>query len=118
MTMNEAGRFQISQRGEAAVIDVTGDLDISNVGQFEAALEHAVESRHQTIVVSLARAAYFDSIGIHSLLRFAERLGTTRRRFVVVAPRNSAPRRVLEITGVASSYAIFDSVDDALQTLA
>jgi anti-anti-sigma factor len=118
MPMNETGRFEISHRGTATVIDVAGDLDISNVGQFEAALEHAVESNHQTIVVSLARAAYFDSIGIHSLLRFAERLGTTRRRFLVVAPRHTAPRRVLEIAGVASSYAVFDSVDDALQTLA
>jgi anti-anti-sigma factor len=116
--MSETGRFEILHRGSATIIEVAGDLDISNAGRFEAALEMALGSNHQTVVVSLAQASYFDSIGLHSLLRFAERLATTRRRFVVVAPRRSTPRRVLEIAGVASSYLLFDSVDDALQSLA
>ncbi len=116
--MSETGRFDIVHRGSATIIEVAGDLDISNAGRFEAALELALGSNHQTVVVSLAQASYFDSIGLHSLLRFAERLATTRRRFVVVAPPRSTPRRVLEIAGVASSYLLFDSVDDALQSLA
>lgn len=116
--MSETGRFDIQHRGRATIIEVAGDLDISNAGRFEAALELALGSNHQTVVVSLAQASYFDSIGLHSLLRFAERLATTRRRFVVVAARGSTPRRVLEIAGVATSYLLFDSVDDALQSLA
>lgn len=116
--MSEPGRFEISRHGGATVIEVTGDLCISNVGQFEAALELALTSEQHTVVVSLASTAYFDSIGIHALLRFAERLATTRRRFSVVAPRHSTPRRVLEIAGVAANYAIFDSIDAALKTLA
>jgi anti-anti-sigma factor len=116
--MSEDGRFEIRHSGSATIIEVTGDLDIGNAGRFEAALELALASNHQTVVVSLAQASYFDSIGLHSLLRFAERLATTRRRFLVVASRNSTPRRVLEIAGVASSYLLFDSVDDALQSLA
>jgi anti-anti-sigma factor len=115
---SEDGRFEIRHSGSATIIEVTGDLDIGNAGRFEAALELALASNHQTVVVSLAQASYFDSIGLHSLLRFAERLATTRRRFLVVASRNSTPRRVLEIAGVASSYLLFDSVDDALQSLA
>jgi anti-sigma B factor antagonist len=114
--MSGIGRFEIRQPGTAAVIDVTGDLDISNAAQFEAALERALASNQQTIIVSLAQASYFDSIGIHSLLRFAERLQTTRRRLLMVAPRGSTPRRVLEIAGVATSHLLFESVDDALES--
>jgi len=116
--MSETGRFDIRNHESATIIEVTGDLDISNAGRFETALELALASNHQTVMVSLAQASYFDSIGLHSLLRFAERLTTTRRRFVVVAPRHSTPRRVLEIAGVASSYLLFDSVDDAARSLA
>src|ERR1700732_711946 len=116
--MNETGRFEIRHRGGATIIEVAGDLDIGNVGKFEAALELALTSDHQTVVVSLAQASYFDSIGLHSLLRFAERLATTRRRFLVVAPRHSTPHRVLEIAGVASSYSFYDSIEEALQSLA
>jgi anti-sigma B factor antagonist len=116
--MSETGRFEIRHCGNATIIEVTGDLDIGSAGRFEAALELALASNHQTVVVSLLQASYFDSIGLHSLLRFAERLTTTRRRFLVVASRNSTPRRVLEIVGVASSYVLFDSIDDALQSLA
>jgi len=114
---NEAGRFEISHQGNATLIAVTGDLDISNVGQFETALEHALSSHQQTVIASLAQASYFDSIGIHSLLRFAERLATTRRRFVIVSPHGSTSRRVLEISGMAASYPVFESIDDALTSL-
>jgi len=109
--------FPIAQRKNAAVIEVAGDLDISNAGQFEAAFEHALVADPQHVVISLVRATYFDSIGVHSLLRFAERLKTTRRRLVIVAPAGTTSRRVLEIAGVAATYPLFDSVERAIESL-
>jgi anti-anti-sigma factor len=109
--------FPIVQRDNAAVIEVTGDLDITNAGQLEAALERALVTDPQQIVVSLARATYFNSIGVHSLLRLAERLKTTRRRLVIVAPAGTTSRRVLEIAGMAAAYPLFDSVEDAIASL-
>ena len=110
--------FPIARRKNAAVIEVAGDLDIASAGQFEAAFERALAGDPQRVVISLTRATYFDSIGVHSLLRFAERLKTTRRQLVIVAPAGTTSRRVLEIAGVAAAYPVFDSVDLALASVA
>jgi anti-anti-sigma factor len=109
--------FPTMQQGNAAVIEVTGDLDIANAGQFEAAFERALTGDPEHVVISLLRATYFDSIGVHSLLRFAERLKTTRRRLMIVAPAGTTSRRVLEIAGVAAACPLFDSVDLAIASL-
>src|SRR5262249_32858089 len=110
-------QFPIVQRKNAAVIEVTGDLDIANAGQFEAAFERALTGDPEHVVISLMRATYFDSIGVHSLFRFAERLKTTRRRLMIVAPAGTTSRRVLEIAGVAAVYPMFESVDLAIASL-
>ena len=110
--------FHIARHNHAAVIEVTGDLDLANAGQFEAALEHALSGDPQHIVISLVGATYFDSIGVHSLLRFAERLKTTRRRLMIVAPAGTTSRRVLEIAGVTAAYPVFDSIELAIASLA
>jgi len=116
--MNDPVRFEIRRRGHAAVIEIIWDLDIDNVSQFEGALERALTSNLQAVVVSLIQTSYFDSIGVHSLLRFAERLMTTRRRLLIVAPHGTTPRRVLEIAGAASNYPVFDSISSAVESLA
>lgn len=110
--------FPIARRKNAAVIEVTGDLDLANAGQFEAAFDHALTGDPQHVVISLVGATYFDSIGVHSLLRFAERLKTTRRRLIIVAPAGTTARRVLEIAGVTAAYPVFDSIELAIASLA
>jgi anti-sigma B factor antagonist len=110
--------FPIARRKNAALIEVTGDLDIANAGQFEAAFERALTGDPQHVVISLVGATYFDSIGVHSLLRFAERLKTTRRRLSIVAPAGTTSRRVLEIAGVATAYPMFESIELAIASLA
>lgn len=114
--MSDGGRFNVVAQGGAVVIEVIGDFDINNVGQFNVALENALSLGHQTIIVSLVRAAYFDSMAIRSLLRSEERLAITRRRLCIVASKNTLPRRILEIAGVPHHGGIFDHVDDAIAT--
>jgi anti-anti-sigma factor len=116
IAMSDGGRFDVMAQGGAVVIEVIGDFDINNVGQFNVALESALAFGRQTIIVSLARAAYFDSIAIRSLLRSEERLAITRRRLCIVASKNTLPRRILEIAGVPHRGGIFDHVEDALAT--
>ena len=70
--------------------EVVGDIDISNVDEFEAALEAGASRDAGVVVVSLARASYFDSRTIHVLYRFADRLETNRQKMVVVAPTDGS----------------------------
>jgi len=114
--MPDEGRFDVMAHEGAVVIEVIGDFDINNLGQFNVALESALALGRQTIIVSLAQAAYFDSMAIRALLRSEERLAITRRRLCIVASKNTLPRRILEIAGVPHQSAIFDRVEDAIAT--
>jgi anti-anti-sigma factor len=100
------------------VVEVMGDLDIHDLCAFEAALEQALRADSQDIVVSLARATYFNSGGIRVLMRLAERLKQENRHLLLVAPRNHTPRRLLDIVYLTSDLLPFESVEDALTAIA
>lgn len=113
-TMTEATRFESRDADGMPIIEVVGDIDISNVDEFEAALEAGATRDVGVVVVSLARASYFDSRTIHVLYRFADRLETNRQKMVVVAPTDGSARRILKITGLTNVVAYFATLDEAL----
>lgn len=100
------------------VVEVIGDLDLRDLRAFEAALEQASHADSQDIVVSLARAAYFNSGGIRALIRLAQRLKQENRHLLLVAPRDHTPRRLLDIVYLTSDLLPFESVEDALAAIA
>jgi anti-anti-sigma factor len=100
------------------VVEVMGDLDLDDLGAFEAALEQAARADSQDIVVSLAQAVYLNSRGIRILLRLAERLKQENRHLLLVAPRGSTPGRLLDIVYLTSDLLPFESVEDALTAIA
>jgi len=108
------GPFALRYSGDIPVVDAAGDLDLTNVGEFEAVLALAAGADRGSVIVSLGRATYFDSQGIHVLLRFAEHLAITRQRLVMVAPHGTLPRRILEIAGLAQAFPVFETLDEAI----
>ena len=112
--MTEATRFESQDHGGIPTVEVVGDVDISNVDEFEIVLEAAAARDTGVVVVSLARASYFDSRTIHVLYRFADRLETNRQKMVIVAPSDGSAQRILKITGLANVVAHFSTLDEAL----
>lgn len=112
--MKDLPQFGIKYFNGVSVIEVRGDLDLTNVGEFEATLNEAADCQGRTVVVSLRHASYFDSKGVHVLLRAAERLAANRVQLRVVAPRAGSPRRILEIAGIPLVVLTFESVEEAL----
>lgn len=112
--MKDLAQFVIQRVKGIPVVEVKGDLDLTNVGEFETTLEEAASPDGQTVVASLTHVSYFDSQGVRVLLRLAERLAANRQRFLLVAPRGGSPRRILEIAGVPRSIPTFESVEEAL----
>jgi anti-anti-sigma factor len=96
------------------VVQVTGDLDLTNVGEFEASLELAARADRGSVIVCLDPTTYFDSQAIHVLLRFAEHLTITRQRLMIVTPRGTLPRRILEIAGLEQAFPMFDDLHQAV----
>lgn len=110
-------QFRLQEWMGVPLVEVQGDLDVSNADQFEAILDGVVLGALRGVVVSLAHATYFDSRGIHALLRFADRLSRNDGQLLVVAPAGTSPRRILDIARVPQLVPMFDSVDEALASL-
>lgn len=112
--MTGAASFKVEIVDGIPVIEVVGEVDMTNSHELEALLDQASRHVSSSIVVSLTGATYLDSKGVRLLLRSAERLRLIRQRLLVVAPSGSVPRRILEIAGI-DSVPIFDTVDAAVK---
>jgi anti-anti-sigma factor len=112
--MAAAGPFQVGEVNGVPVVAVAGDVDLSNAHMLQAALEQAARTDRPTIVVSLGGSAYFDSQGIHMLLRFNRRLETSRGQLVVVVPWHHPLKAVLDALGNSVNLKIVQTVVEAL----
>ena len=98
-----------------AVVEVSGDVDMSNSPRLrEALLEIVREGRGSLVVVSLEHVEYVDSSGIASLV---EGLQEARKRKVTfrLAGLNDGPRHVLELTRLIDVFDVYSSQAEALQ---
>jgi anti-sigma B factor antagonist len=77
------------------VIAVSGDLDISSVGQLRGAVDSVAASRPEELTFDMSDLRFMDSAGIAVLLGAAGRVPTVRLR-----NPNTAVRRVIELTGL------------------
>ena len=112
--MTTEGRFEIEYQRGIPIVQVTGEVDLTNVQQLEAALDRASRADQGTVVVAMGQTSYFDSKGVRALLRAAERLTVTRQHLVVVAPSGAIARRILEIAGATATLPFFETVEEAL----
>lgn len=101
----------------AAVVALVGEHDAYSAGRLEGELAVLLDEG-RGIVVDLRDAEFVDSRTLAALLtarRDAERLGLG---FTLVLPRREYTQvtRLLDLTGLASTFAIHDTLDDALDS--
>src|SRR4051794_39194408 len=82
---------------------VTGEVDLSNVDEFCAALESAVPNSAFGLSLDLSGVTYLDSTGIRVLFRLDRELRERQQRLRIVVPEDAVIRRVLELAGVFGS---------------
>ena len=81
---------------------IAGEIDLANAASVEAAVFDAISNDDTTVVVDLAEVEYLDSSGVRILFALARRLRTLQVDLVVEAPIGSAPRRILELSGLGA----------------
>lgn len=99
----------------AAVVALVGEHDAYSAGRLEGELAVLLDES-RGIVVDLRDTEFVDSTTLAALLgarRDAERLGLG---FTLVLPRREYTQvtRLLDLTGLASTFAIYDTLDEAL----
>ena len=100
----------------AHLIEVSGDLDVSNAGPFADLLFAAVARPDPRIVIDLGRADFIDSTVLNALYEAGRRLRRNGGKLAIVSPRGHL-YRVLEVAGLDGSFPIVASREDALAAL-
>lgn len=89
-----------SQSQEETRVSVEGDLDLTSVPAFRAAVDEAVETREKKrLVVDLRQTSYIDSAGLEQLLAANRKLAAQGDRLTVRVLPGSQPQTVLGVVG-------------------
>jgi anti-anti-sigma factor len=91
------------------LVDVTGELDLTNAHELEERLETLSEPNGARLVLDLNRVVFVDSAALHVLFRIARRLG--KERFVLALEPSAAVARTLAIAGVSEVATIRESAE-------
>jgi anti-anti-sigma factor len=83
-----------TEDGEDLHVTLEGELDISNVERFEAALMELEHPRPPLVVLDLRAVRFIDSTGL-SLLLNADARARRQRRHVTIVSGNGAARRIM-----------------------
>jgi anti-anti-sigma factor len=99
----------------AAIVALVGEHDAYSAGRLESELAVLLEER-RNVVVDLRDTEFIDSATLGALLAAQRDGGKANLGFTLVLPRRSYTQvsHLLELTGLASAFAIYDTLDDAL----
>lgn len=89
---------EISEGPHGPVIALSGEVDMSAVGNVEAAISSIVPSEAELAVVDLRNVTFLDSSGLRVILRIDREQREAGKRLVVVRGGRRVAR-VLELTG-------------------
>jgi anti-anti-sigma factor len=96
--------YTVDRHGEDVCLALAGELDLSVVGQLEAALREAAAVRPRTLTVDVAGVGFIDSYSIGLLVRACNAARADGRGFTVVDSRGMV-RQVLQMMGLADYLA-------------
>lgn len=103
----------MSQTPEEVSVNVTGDLDLTTVGAFQANIKQAFELREgRKLVVDLRKTDYIDSAGLEQLLVANRKLFADSDRLLVRVIQGHQPQTVLAVTGFGAVMDV-ESSDEA-----
>ena len=97
--MADLANVFVSQRDNVVVAAVTGELDLSNVGDVEQKVIAELGRSSAGLVLDLGGLEFMDSTGVHMLFGIARQLERRGLGFALVLPPGSIPRRVIELSG-------------------
>ena len=99
--------------GETVVLTLHGELDMQTVPRLRARLADALQEPGGAVLVDLTDVVFIDSTGLAALLNALRRLTRAGRRMLLVAGEGPV-RRMLQLTRLDSTFALYDSAEDAL----
>jgi anti-sigma B factor antagonist len=101
----------IEERDGSVILRLAGELDLYNADDVRIALQQAVASDPQKIVVDMSDVEFVDSTALGVLIEARSKLG---RSDLLLASPQLETRRTLQVSGLDRHLPVHESVDDAL----
>ncbi|KAB2345272.1 STAS domain-containing protein [Actinomadura rudentiformis] len=95
------------------VVRLRGELDIANADDLRQTLRSARREHGDLVILDLEGLEFMDSHGL-SVIISCHKAATEAGGSVSLAAPRPIVRRTLEVTGLASRLAIFDSMEEAV----
>lgn len=112
--MPSAFHVEVRNENHAAVIAVSGELDLASAPTLEHELQQAESSDAEVLILDLRQLEFIDSTGLGLLVKAHRRSEESGRRFAVVRG-SSQVQRLLELAGLEQRLELVDSPDDLLE---
>lgn len=109
---------RITPRGNVIVVQVTGEIDLSNTADLRTAITDATPNDALGVVLDLSELDYVDSAGIHLLYRLGESLRNRGQTLRLVIPPRSPAADALRLAGVTRHVDVVAQVEDGLRAVA
>jgi len=103
--------LQTEELDGRVVVRLRGEIDLSNIRHVQQQLERAVDDSPR-IVVDLVGIDYLDSQGLRLIKHLRDKADGSGGDFVVVAPRDSFVRQVLEMSRLTEYVRIRDALEE------
>lgn len=98
----------------ATILDVTGNIDMSNSPEVRKALLREIREKGVTrVVLNLTAVAYIDSSGVASLIEGLKASRDSGSRFILFGLSDSA-REVLKISRLLKLFEVYDDETQAI----
>jgi anti-anti-sigma factor len=111
--VKELAQLVVGSEDDVLAVTLSGEIDMSNAADLEAAVERAMPNTAYGMVLDLSELTYLDSAGIRMLIGLANRFRWRRQQLCVAVPEESRVRRVLDLAGAAGAFTIDPTVDAA-----
>jgi anti-sigma B factor antagonist len=112
----EALRITTERAGGAHVLRLRGELDLRTVPKLRMRLAEALQRGSGPVVVDLTEVTFIDSTGLSALLNALRRLTRAGRR-MLLATQEGPVLRLLRMTRLDSTFALYDSAEAALDAV-
>ena len=108
--------FTLTKNGDRLVVDVDGQLVVSNRQEFKQLVLDEVEQGMRLVVVDFSRSAYIDSSGLGALVSLGKRIREAGGELRLAA-LNEDLRTLFELTRLDALFPLYEKREDALAGL-
>lgn len=105
-----------TQLEKAVLLKVSGRMDAENAHEFEDACEGWMNQGRKHLIADLDGLQYVSSMGLRCFLSVAQKL-QSRSGSLILCGLHGLPRQVFEMTRLIGVFPVFETTQQALDTL-